>query len=145
MGRISQYGRSRNFQNRAVAIRTISAILLLFFSFQLSRFYLVATPRQDTDAAYCPVPGGESAGHEADHHGAEPIVAPAAGQDSGYYLTHCKDTFDGISLAPVTTLALPAITAHYVPETTSTKQILFEVRFSGFLTSPLLQPPRFRS
>jgi hypothetical protein len=145
MGRIIQSGQTRCLQNRTAAVRAVSAVLLLFFSLQLSRFYLVAAPQQDSDAAYCPVPGGESAGHDADHHMAEPTIAPTAGQDGGFYFRHCKDTLDGMLLAPVATLALHAISAQYVPETAPVKSILFEARFSGPSISPLLQPPRLAS
>ena len=144
MGRISQCGRSRRVQHPTAAIRAVSAVLLLFFSLQLSRFYLVATPQQDSDAAYCPVDGG-SALHDADHHSAERTFAPTGNQDSGFYFRHCKDTLDGMALAPVAALALHAISPQYVPETAPIKPVFFEARFSGFSISPLLQPPRLAS
>ena len=101
--------------------RAIALCVVVLFSFQLSRFFLIV----HLDAVECFEPGHTHAatshshshadnGHQHDHEG-EP--APSHSHDGEHYFQHCKDTYGDAGLTPVQSLGAPETVSYQLPET----------------------------
>lgn len=115
---------------------------------QLSRVYLVIP----ADAFICNIPdhshGATSAGaqhleQEGDHESEALEATSFESQGDGHtYIQHCKDTLDGLGLAPAQPFGLPVATSPKTPET-AVKVLPSEIPsvLDNFLPPPF-QPPR---
>lgn len=90
----------------------VACLLLGLLCFQLSRVYLVVP----ADAFVCAAPdrdhGGATLSHDDHDRGDEALEALLADEhDDRNYVTHCKDTLDGLGLTPAQPYNTPAAEA----------------------------------
>ena len=142
----------------ASAHRSVAFVVLVLFAVQLSRFFLIvpllqvcfdlghdhaATNQTDSVTEDSVHTHDAATGHVHDHdHLAENSDETLPAKDARFYLQHCKDTYAGMSLAPVQPLGLPSFVA-YEPPVGSGNATIQESRavVEAFL-SPPFQPPR---
>ena len=147
MRRPSYSGFGLRLSNRPNARRSLTLAMVVLFSFQLSRFYLIA----HLDPLICSEPNHQhssslAATHEhptAVHkHSHEDAGSLPHSHDEGFFFQHCKDSYDGIGLTPAQPLGLPVTASPGLPETVWT-MILPDIlpRAERFLPPPF-QPPR---
>jgi len=132
---------SPNPGSRSAAVRTVAALSLFLFAFQLSRFFIVA----QLDPTLCPWAFDERGAaqlSEGHHHHDESTLTIPPEKDSGFYLQHCKDTFEGLSLIPFQVLDLPAETGQLALSAARADFSSADVLFAEHLLPPPVQPPR---
>ncbi|MBI4478778.1 MAG: hypothetical protein HY651_02045 [Acidobacteria bacterium] len=137
-GGLSQLSRN---SKRVSAIAVFAALII---SLQLSRFYIAA----QMDPLLCPWDPPRHAQAKQDHTHAHPGDASLAipvGQDGGYTLEHCKDTFYGVYLAPAQTLDLPVATAIYALTTHWADSVPVVLSMTEGARPKPFQPPRITS
>ena len=124
----------------------VACLILGLLCFQLSRVYLVVP----ADAFICAAPehdhGGATLSHDDHDHGDEAVEALYANQHDGRnYITHCKDTIDGLGLTPAQPYNTPA--AEAPQPLTETAVVTPGDTLSPLDTylPPTFQPPRDRS
>ena len=125
--------------NRPNARRSLTLAMVVLFSFQLSRFYLIA----HLDPLICSEPNHQHSSLAETHgHSHEDAGVLPHSHDDGFFFQHCKDSYDGIGLTPAQPLGLPVTASPGLPETVWT-MILPDIlpRAERFLPPPF-QPPR---
>ena len=123
--------------------RAVACLILGLLTFQLSRVYLVVP----ADAYLCTAPehdhGSAALAHEDHDHGDEALEALVGDADDGRnYITHCKDTIDGLGLTPAQPYQTPSASApHLLVE--SVVILPGETTFpEDNVVPPPFQPPR---
>src|SRR6266404_6443582 len=96
----------------------VAGLILGLLCFQLSRVYLVVP----ADAFICAAPGHDHGDAALGHndHGDEALEAWFVDPHDGRsYITHCKDTLDGLGLTPGQPFATPVAEAQQPPAETA--------------------------
>ena len=139
-------GRTATARARRNPPRTpVHLAVLLLFSFQLIRFYVVipldAYVCTSGDHAQDETPSSTTHDHhQEDHEALEEALSH--NDDEGYSFRHCKDTLDGMGLIPVTLVGLPVADDSRRPAAT---WIILPGRTDQTLENhlpPPFQPPR---
>ena len=140
MRRPSYSGFGLRLSNQPHARRSLTLAMVVLFSFQLSRFYLIA----HLDPSICSEPNHQHSSSLAETraHSHEDAGALPHSHDDGFFFQHCKDSYDGIGLTPAQPLGLPVTVSPGLPETVWA-MILPDIlpRAERFLPPPF-QPPR---
>lgn len=140
MRRPSYSGLGLRLSNRPNARRSLTLAMVVLFSFQLSRFYLIVY----LDPSICWEPNHQHSSSLAEtrDHSHEDAGALPHSHDDGFFFQHCKDSYDGIGLTPAQPLGLPVTVSQGLPETVWAT-ILPDIipRAERFLPPPF-QPPR---
>ena len=121
----------------------VACLILGLLCFQLSRVYLVVP----ADAFICAAPehdhGGATLKHDDHDHSDEAMEALFADQhDDRNYITHCKDTIDGLGLTPAHPYSMPSASA---PQTLVETAVILPSEATlpaGNVVPPPFQPPR---
>jgi hypothetical protein len=86
----------------------------------MSRYYLVIPLNQFLCLEATAAKNGEARSHEHTHdHGPAASIHEhtSESQETGYTITHCKDTINGVALTPVQTLAPIEVATVLEPQT----------------------------
>ena len=143
MGMFMRFGNKTGYRSQS---KVIALCVVVLFSFQLSRFFLIV----QLDAVECFDPNHTHGatthphshaddGHQHDHEGEQ---APSRGHDGEHYFQHCKDTYGDAGLTPVQPQGAPE-TVSYQPTEARWGELLSEPLqpLENYLPPPF-QPPK---
>jgi hypothetical protein len=122
--------------------QVLTLLVLFFFGFQFSRFYL-ATP---LDHDFCPEPSERATipmGPAPSQSSGERMADPSS--DGGPFFQHCKDYVYGISLTPLQALTAPAPDNLAWTQPVSVLQIPAVLALTQNELVPPFHPPRHLS
>ena len=124
---------------RSVPNRLLAFAVVVFFVFQLSRFYLIITldPSVCFERNHQHASSSDVHSHHQEHAGE---ILPT--QDGGFFFQHCKDTYDGMNLTPAQPFGLPSVAAYEEPATTWVAPMQEPISPVETFLSPPFQPPR---
>ncbi|MCH7977472.1 MAG: hypothetical protein IH935_00670 [Acidobacteria bacterium] len=141
-----RFGNKTGYRSQS---KVIALCVVVLFSFQLSRFFLIV----QLDAVECFDPNHTHGatthphshaddGHQHDHEGEQ---APSRGHDGEHYFQHCKDTYGDAGLTPVQPQGAPE-TVSYQPTEARWGELLSEPLqpLENYLPPPF-QPPKHLS
>ncbi|MCZ6750975.1 MAG: hypothetical protein O7E51_04010 [Acidobacteria bacterium] len=134
--------------------RAIALCVVVLFSFQLSRFFLIvqldavecfdpnhthdATTHSHADSAHAGHSYADQ-GHQHDHKGEQ---APLRSHDGEHYFQHCKDTYGDAGLTPVQPQGAPETVSYHPPEAAWGESLRENFQPLENYLPPPFQPPR---
>lgn len=133
--------------------RTIALVVVVLFSFQLSRFYLTDElnplecldhnhSHEATSAHSHEATSAHSQQHQQHHHESESVPESPESDDNGHYFQHCKDLFADMAL---TSSQLPGISVTVVQPPLAQVSVTFlpkDIRPAENFLLPPFHPPR---
>ena len=133
--------------------RTIALVVMVLFSFQISRFYLTdelnplecLVPNHSHEATSAHSRGSTSAHsrqHQQQHHQESESVPES--EDSGHYFQHCKNLFADLALTPSQFLRISVTVVHLPLAQVSVTSLPEDIRPAENFLLPPFHPPRHR-
>ncbi len=145
------------------AHRAVALVVVILFSFQLSRFYLTAelnpleclehdhshdttsAHSHDATSAHLQAHSHEAASEHSHphqqqrHHESESMPES---EDNGHYFQHCKDTFAAMGLTPVQPLGMAVAVVRQPQTQVSVAALTEDIRPTENFLLPPFHPPR---
>ena len=126
--------------------RAIALCVVILFSFQLSRFFLIVqlAPIECIEPGHTHAATSHSHSHadNGQHHDHEGEPAPSHSHDGEHYFQHCKDTYGDAGLTPVQPLGAPETVSYQPPEATWGESLRENFQPLENYLPPPFQPPR---
>ncbi len=115
--------------------RTIALVVVVLFSFQISRFYLT----EELNPLEC-LDHNHSHQHQQQHHHESESVPES--EDNGHYFQHCKDLFADMALTPSQLLGISVTVIQPPLAQVSVTSLPEDIRPAENFLLPPFHPPR---